>query len=158
MMINYIQRYCASIALASLVFSNAIADETHIIPDHEYTTAQKMGFSGPKENHGIASVTVIGKVPLKGQFPTINDRVLRSRVIAILPNGRVGVHRHDSRPGLAYMLEGELIEHRADENKPLLRKKGDASFEKTGVIHWWENKGLETAKVLVVDIVQETTQ
>jgi len=53
------------------------------------------------------------------------------------------------------MLEGELIEVRSDVEDPVVRKKGDASFEKGGVIHWWRNDSGKTAMALVVDIVAD---
>ncbi len=37
---------------------------------------------------------------------------------------------------------------------PLVRKAGDSAFEKTGVVHWWENTGNIPAKAIVVDIIR----
>ncbi len=59
---------------------------------------------------------------------------------------------------MAYVLEGELIEHRSDESAPVTRRAGAAAFEKTGVVHWWANESSRVARVLVVDIVPSGTQ
>ena len=72
------------------------------------------------------------------------------------PGGVVGVHQHARRPGVLYMLEGELVEVRNDSKTPFQRGVGDVSFEKGGVIHWWRNDSGAEAIALVVDIVPES--
>ena len=71
----------------------------------------------------------------------------------IAPGGVIAVHRHEGRPGLAYILEGEIIEHRNDAEGTVLRRAGDVSFEKSGVVHWWENVSDARVRALIVDIV-----
>jgi quercetin dioxygenase-like cupin family protein len=84
--------------------------------------------------------------------------MLRAREVTVLPGGQVAVHQHTSRPGAAYILEGELIEHRNDTTGPIKRIKGAVAFEKTGTIHWWKNESSAKARVLVVDIVPSETK
>jgi len=83
----------------------------------------------------------------------MQGRVLRAREIVIAPGGVIAVHEHNTRPGVAYILEGEIVEHRNDSDKPVLRRPGDAAFERTGVAHWWENRSDKPVRALVVDIV-----
>jgi len=102
----------------------------NVVPDAERESALKKGFSGPTENRGVTSVTPVG--------------------------GVIAVHEHQQRPGVAYIIEGEIIEHRNDQNDPLVRRPGDAAFEKTGVVHWWENRSDKPVRALVVDVVPES--
>lgn len=92
---------------------------------------------------------------LGGEFDGMQGRELRAREIVIAPGGVIAVHEHNTRPGVAYILEGEIIEHRNDNDKPIRRRQGDAAFERTGVAHWWENRSEKTVRALVVDIVPE---
>jgi quercetin dioxygenase-like cupin family protein len=129
--------------------------EPKVVPDAEYAIAQEMKLEGPTETVGIESSTILGAVPLGGDFEALKGRKLRARVVVVLPGARIAVHMHEQRPGVAYLIEGELVEHRSDTEKPLTRHAGDASFEKTGIVHWWENLSANKARVLVVDIVPE---
>ena len=92
-----------------------------------------------------------GDVGLGGEFPALKNRILRARRVVIKPGGIVAVHEHNRRPGLAYIITGEVYEHR--NGKAILRQAGESSFEKSGVIHWWENRSKRDVIAIVVDIV-----
>lgn len=124
-----------------------------VVPQAERDLAAKKNFPGPTQNKGIRSVTPVGAVELGGEFPLTAGRQLRARELVIEPGGVVAVHQHDARPGVAYILEGEIVEHRNDQAQPLVRKAGDVALEKTGVSHWWENRSRYPVRALVVDIV-----
>lgn len=128
-------------------------DNLVIVPDQE----RDITAEGPTENKFIESVQMLGSIPLENEFTSLKGRVLRTREITILPHGQVAVHQHQSRPGMAYILEGELIEYRNDQSVPVIRGVGSVAFEKTGLIHWWANKSSRKARVLVVDIVPQET-
>lgn len=133
----------------------AIAEDESGIPQHEREIAERQGFEGPAETQGIESSVMLGSIPLRDDFPALDGRLLRARVVTLLPGGTVQAHEHDARPGVAYILEGELIEYRNDSTVPIVRGPGDASFEKSGVVHWWINEGPEKARAIIVDIVRE---
>ena len=148
--------------LRSLAFGFAIAwlpvcahdqDSPAIVPQAERDLATKKNLSGPTQNKGIRSVRPLGAVELGGEFPLAAGRQLRARELIIEPGGVVAVHQHDARPGVAYILEGEIIEHRNDHPQPLVRKAGNVALEKTGISHWWENRSPHPVRALVVDIV-----
>jgi quercetin dioxygenase-like cupin family protein len=122
-----------------------------VVPDRE----RQISAEGPTETRGVESVTVLGAITLSDEFPGMEGRQLRAREIVIGPGGVIAVHRHDQRPGVAYILDGEIVEHRNDADGPITRRAGDAAFEKTGVIHWWENTSEAMVRALVVDIVEE---
>lgn len=128
-------------------------DERKVVPDKEREIARDLQTEGPKENRGIESVKVLGSVSLEGELPGVTGRVLRSRELVIAPGGVVAVHQHDGRPGVAYILEGEIVEHRSDASDEIIPGAGAVAFEKTGLTHWWENKSDKPVRALVVDIV-----
>jgi quercetin dioxygenase-like cupin family protein len=128
-------------------------DGPTVVPERERQVARDIAAEGPKANRGVESVTRLGGIAIGGEFPGAEGKELRARELLIAPGGVIAVHRHESRPGLAYILEGEIVEHRNDAERPLLRRAGEVSFEKTGVIHWWENVSDAPVRALVVDIV-----
>lgn len=135
------------------VAAAAAAHDNEVTPRAERERAQVLQAEGPKDTRGVSAVEALGAVSLAGEIPDDGDRVLRTRELTIVPGGIVAVHRHEQRPGVAYILEGEMVEHRNDRTEPVLRKAGDTAFERSGVTHWWENVGDEAVRALVVDIV-----
>lgn len=151
----YTRQFNLSLALLVLsMMSHAhmlrVAD---VVPSAERESAAARAFAGPTQNRGVESVTPVGSVALGEEFEGMQGRVLRAREIIVAPGGVVAVHEHHKRPGLAYILEGEIVEHRNDQAEPLVRRAGDAAFERTGVVHWWENRSDKPVRALVVDIV-----
>lgn len=118
----------------------------------EKENAIALGAKGPSETHGIES-EVLAMVPLGREFDVMPAYSLRSRRISVEPGGVIAVHQHQSRPGILYMLEGQMTEHRIDSDTPLIRRKDEVSTEVHGLIHWWINDSVEKAVVYVVDIV-----
>ena len=129
-----------------------IIAQASVTPEEEVRQAAEMDATGPRKTTGIKALRILGTVPLAGEFENPEARVLRGREIDIAPGGRVAVHRHDGRPGLAYIVSGQLTEHRVGVDKPVVKKAGDAVWERTGTLHWWENEGDTVARVIVVDI------
>lgn len=127
--------------------------ETEVTPEAEVRQAADMDATGPKKTTGIKALRVLGTVPLAGEFESPDERVLRGREIDIEPGGRVAVHRHDGRPGLAYIVSGQLTENRVGVDGPVVKRAGDAVWERTGTLHWWENEGDTVTRVIVVDLV-----
>ena len=145
--------FASAVSLA--LFQGAVAEEETVVPDHEKSIARDLGVDGPTETHGIESSEILGSIGLGEDFAALQGHFLRARRVTVAAGGVVGVHQHTARPGVLYMLEGELTEVRNGAEGPVKRKKGDTSFEKSGVIHWWRNDSGKTAVALVVDIVPE---
>ncbi|MEZ5277986.1 MAG: cupin domain-containing protein [Opitutaceae bacterium] len=146
----------AVLAVVSVTFGHvesSEAEEISIVPAHERATAKDLGMAGPTETKGVSGVVKLGAISLEQDFPELADRKIRAREITLLPGGTVAVHQHESRPGVAYVIEGELVEHRNDQPDPVIRRAGDTAFEQSGIVHWWENRSQEPARVMVVDIV-----
>ncbi len=126
--------------------------QNDIVPGNE--VKQRADF--PSENKKIKEVKNLGVVALGTEFPGLEGRNLRVRKITIAPGGVVAFHEHQKRPGFAYILEGEIVEHRDNGKTTIKHGRGSISFEKTGVNHWWENKGTTDVVALVADIVPES--
>lgn len=127
--------------------------QASVTPEAEVRQAAEMDINGPRKTTGIKALRILGTVPLAGEFEKPDQRVLRGREIDIEPGGLVAVHRHNGRPGIAYIVSGQLTEHRVGVDGPVVKKAGDAVWEQTGTTHWWENEGNTVTRVIVVDLV-----
>jgi len=127
--------------------------DDRIVPQHE---TQDITLKGPVKSEGIESISTLAMVSLNQEIKSIDDvnqKVLRAREIAVAPGGKVAVHQHQGRPGIAYILEGEIWEYRAGVEKPTLHQVGTVAVENSGVTHWWHNKSEHPVRALVFDVV-----
>jgi quercetin dioxygenase-like cupin family protein len=122
-----------------------------VVPQHEH---QQHG-QQVTVTEGVLAVKRLGGQPLGQDFPALRGRELRVRELTIAPGGSIALHRHDQRPGVAYVLEGQMTEHRGPGFAPQVIGPGEAAFEGSGVSHWWRNEGSTPARALVIDIVSE---
>ena len=127
--------------------------------EHTVTPANEKRMAPPGAPSLTTKVGVqsLGSVDLSREFSALNGRMLRTRRITIAPGGSVAWHQHQQRPGVAYIVEGSLIEVRDDGSGPqsILRSAGDAVFESTEVMHGWRNDSDQTATAVVIDLVPE---
>ncbi len=130
-------------------------EDAAVVPDAEHAADAAQAFDGPRENRGIAKIDPLASLDLAQDFPDLKGRRLRARVIHLDPGAVVAVHEHQQRPGIAYVLEGEVVERRNDTDKPIVHGVGSFAVEHTGVVHWWSNATDKPARALVVDIVPE---
>lgn len=146
---------CAGLAFAAPVIAHeVVANSTVVVPEAEKERAQELLADGPQKTSGIGGVNLLGAVSLEGEFSSSDGLSMRVRELVINPGGIVAVHEHNNRPGVAYIIEGEMIEHRSSEGAGVAKPAGSVALERTGVIHWWENTGTVPARALVVDIVE----
>lgn len=103
------------------------------------------------ETSGV-SVELISTVDLAGEIEGLEGRELRMRKVTIQPGGVFGpVHDHKGRPGLVWILQGTITDHRdgvATDYGPGL---GWPEDQRT--LHWLENRGTGRAVEISVDIV-----
>ena len=101
------------------------------------------------------NVESLGSIDLSREFTELNKHILRSRRITIKPGGSVAWHEHQQRPGVAYLIEGTLIEIRDDGSgiRSIQRHAGEAVFESTGTLHGWKNDSNQSATAIVVDLI-----
>ncbi len=98
-------------------------------------------------------VQLLATVDLAGEIEGMDGRLLRMRMVTMLPGAVFGpVHDHVGRPGLVYVLEGTITDHRdgvATEYGP-----GVGWPEDRHTTHWLENRGATPAVEVSVDIVE----
>lgn len=105
------------------------------------------------ETRGVA-VELLGTVDLGPEIEGMAGRRLRMRLVTFEPGGVFGpVHDHRDRPGIVYILQGTITDHRdgvATEFGPGLGWPEDRNTE-----HWLENRGPVPAVEISVDVVRE---
>ena len=103
------------------------------------------------ETKGVAA-ELLATVDLGPEIEGMAGRELRMRMFTFEPGAVFGpVHDHVGRPGMVYILEGTITDHRdgvATDYGPGLGWPEDRN-----TVHWLENRGTETAVEISVDIV-----
>lgn len=99
-----------------------------------------------------AAVQLLATVDLGPEIEGMQGRQLRMRMVTMNPGGVFGpVHDHRGRPGIVYVLEGTITDHRdgiSTEYGP-----GVGWPEDRTTLHWLENRGAVTAVEISVDVV-----
>jgi quercetin dioxygenase-like cupin family protein len=106
------------------------------------------------ENRGVTA-ELLATVDLGPEIEGMSGREMRMRMFTFEPGATFGpLHDHKDRPGLVYILQGTITDHR----------NGDATDYGPGVgwpedrhtTHWLENKGTVPAVEISVDIVRQS--
>lgn len=114
--------------------------------------ARQIAEGGPTENVGLEN-SIRGSVPLEAYRDSLESGELRMREVDLAPGARVRVHGHNERPAIAYVLEGEIVEHRNDSEQPIVRRQGDSCLEGPGIVHWLENVSGKRVRVVTAEIL-----
>jgi len=105
------------------------------------------------ETRGVTT-DVLATVDLGGEIEGMEGRQLRMRLVTMAPGGVYGpMHDHVDRPGLVYILQGTITDHRdgvATDYGP-----GVGWPEDRNTTHWLENRGRSPAVEISVDIVRQ---
>ncbi len=100
------------------------------------------------------TVTLLGTLDLGPEIEGMAGRQLRMRMVTMAPGAVFGpLHDHRDRPGMVYILEGTITDHRsgvATEYGP-----GVGWPEDRHTLHWLENRGTTPAVEISVDIVRQ---
>jgi len=105
----------------------------------------------PTANKGVA-VSPPTAIDLTQELDGVAGRQLRLRIVTIEPGGVVGVHSHNGRPAVAYVIQGTLTEYREGKSGAFEHHEGESWTEGKDVTHWAENKGDQPAVVIAVDV------
>jgi quercetin dioxygenase-like cupin family protein len=104
------------------------------------------------ETRGVTT-ELLSTVDLGPELEGMEGRQMRMRRVTIEPGGVFGpVHDHRGRPGIVFVLEGTITDHRdgvATDYGP-----GVGWREDRNTVHWLENRGTVPAVELSVDIVE----
>lgn len=104
------------------------------------------------ETRGI-TVTPLGSVDLEPEIEGMAGRELRMRMVTIEPGGVFGpLHDHRDRPGIVYVIQGEITDHRGGAEQ--VYGPGLGWPEDSETLHWLENRGTVPAIEISVDIVR----
>ena len=109
-----------------------------------------VGQNAPTENKGV-KVSPPTALDLGQELDSLQGRQLRLRVVTLEPGGVVGIHSHNGRPGVAYVLQGTLTEHREGEGTHE-RHEGESWTEDKNTTHWAENTGDKAVMIVAVDV------
>jgi len=105
------------------------------------------------ETNGVTA-EVLATVDLGPEIEGMAGRQLRMRMVTIEPGGVFGpMHDHNDRPGIVYILQGTITDHRtgvATDYGP-----GVGWPEDRNTTHWLENRGTIRAVEISVDIVSQ---
>jgi quercetin dioxygenase-like cupin family protein len=105
------------------------------------------------ETKGV-TVKLLAALDLGPEIEGMAGRQLRMRMVTIEPGGVFGpIHDHKDRPGMVYILQGTITDHRngvAKEYGP-----GVGWPEDKNTTHWLENRGTTPAVEISVDIVRQ---
>ena len=104
------------------------------------------------ETRGV-TVELLAALDLGPEIAGLAGRQLRMRMVTIAPGGVFGpIHDHKDRPGMVYVLQGTITDHRdgvATDYGP-----GVGWPEDRNTLHWLENRGTTPAVEISVDIVR----
>jgi quercetin dioxygenase-like cupin family protein len=100
------------------------------------------------------AVDLLSAIDLGAELEGMAGLQLRMRMVTIEPGGVFGpLHDHKGRPGMVYILQGTITEHRdgaVQEYGP-----GTGWPEDKDTTHWLENRGATPAVEISVDIVRQ---
>ncbi|HZP91939.1 MAG TPA: cupin domain-containing protein [Burkholderiales bacterium] len=133
-------RYRTAIAIAAGAVGLALA----------FGVGVAVGENAPTGNKGM-KVSPPTALDLGPEIDGVQGRQLRLRVVTLEPGGVVGIHSHKGRPGVAYVLQGTLTEHREGAGVQE-HHEGESWTEGKDTTHWAENKGDKPVMVLAVDV------
>jgi quercetin dioxygenase-like cupin family protein len=105
------------------------------------------------ETKGV-TVTLLAVLDLGPEIEGMAGRQLRMRMVTIEPGGVFGpIHDHEDRPGMVYVLQGTITDHRDGVTKEYGPGLGWPEDKDTK--HWLENRGTTPAVEISVDIVRQ---
>ena len=106
--------------------------------------------------HETKGVTVrqLAALDLGPEIEGMAGRQLRMRMVTIEPGGVIGpIHDHKDRPGMVYILQGTITDHRNGLAKDY--GPGAGWPEDKNTTHWLENRGTTVAVEISVDILRQ---
>ena len=112
-----------------------------------------MALEPAPETKGV-TVKLLSALDLGPEIEGMAGRQLRMRMVTIEPGGVLSpIHDHNDRPGMVYILQGTITDHRngvAREYGP-----GVGWPEDRNTTHWLENRGTTPAVEISVDIARQ---
>jgi quercetin dioxygenase-like cupin family protein len=105
------------------------------------------------ETKGV-KVELLATVDLGPEIEGLAGRQFRMRMVTFEPGGVFGpLHYHKDRPGIVYILQGTITDHRDGITRDY--GPGVGWPEDKNTLHWLENRGTVPAVEISVDIVRQ---
>jgi quercetin dioxygenase-like cupin family protein len=105
------------------------------------------------ETKGV-TVKHLAAIDLGPEIEGMAGRQLRMRLVTLEPGGVIGpIHNHIDRPGVVYILQGKITDHRNGVVKEY--GPGVGWPENKNTTHWLENRETTTAVEISVDIFNQ---
>ena len=105
------------------------------------------------ETTGV-SAELLATVDLGPEIEGMEGRQLRMRMFTFEPGAVFGpLHDHKGRPGIVYILQGTITDHRDGVTTDY--GPGVGWPEDRNTLHWLENRGALPAVEISVDIVRQ---
>lgn len=115
-------------------------------------TAAIAGMKPPTETQGVSpEVTHVND--LSAQIPAMAAYQLRGRKITFAPGATFTKHSHASRPGIVYVMSGEVVV--VDNGVKEIYSAGDTWIETAETDHWLANKSDKPASIWMVDLPEK---
>jgi quercetin dioxygenase-like cupin family protein len=108
--------------------------------------------SPPTESKGFEDVE-LRSIDLEAEIDTVKGYKLRMRRLILQPGGVIGLHNHNGRPTVSYLLKGSLTS-RSLGKPDLVITTGGGHTVGMADNHWVENRGTETAEWIVVEVAK----
>lgn len=99
---------------------------------------------------------ILGTIELRDTVPHVPEAhhyVMRGREVRVAPGEMIPLQEHAGRPGLTYVVRGEIVEYRDDREKPVTLRERDHMFNTNGVARWLINRSSEIAILFEVDVI-----
>lgn len=109
----------------------------------------------PSETRGVTE-NLLGVIDLGSEIKGMEGYQLRMRSFVMEPGAVLGpVHSHEGRPGLVFVIEGTITDHRGEVATDYTGP-GPGWPEDKNTKHWLENRGSTPAFEISVDIIKKT--
>ena len=107
----------------------------------------------PSQNKGVKISEPVA-LDLAPWADDMKGRQLRIRRLDIEPGGVIGIHSHDDRPDVSYLVQGSLTEFRSGG---FVKPRAAETLHESGkgVTHWLENRGTSSAVLIVADVFKQ---
>ena len=127
-----------------------IAAFGHVMTEKENMTGNERV---APEMKGV-TVKLLGTVHLGPELEGMAGHQLRMRIMSIEPGGVFGlIHDHIDRPGIAYIMQGTITDHRNGVTTDYGTGLGWPGDKNT--LRWLENRGTIPAVEISVDMVRQ---
>ncbi len=84
------------------------------------------------------------------------ERRMRLRQLDVIPGGVVGVHSHENRPAILFILKGSVTFYENNREEPLVLNEGEAIAEFNDLKHYAvNNSATEVLQILTFDLLDD---